>query len=67
VILVKQYSDNQIERDEVNGVCVERVEVKKRAQVSFGTPEGKRSLGGTRYRWENNILMLKRTGCHGLY
>ena len=67
MILVTQYSNYQIERDEVNGVCVERVEVKETDTGSVGLPEGKRPFGRTRYRWENNTRTLKRIGCHGLY
>ena len=34
-----------------------------RIQVLVGKPEGKRPLGGSRYRWEENIKMdLQKVG-----
>jgi hypothetical protein len=36
-------------------------------RVLVGKPEGKRPLGGTRRRWEDNIKMdLQEVGCGGL-
>ena len=36
-------------------------------RVSVGKPEGKRLLGGTRRRWEDNIKMdLREVGCGGM-
>ena len=35
-------------------------------RVLVGKPEGKRSLGRARHRWENNIKMdLQEVGCGG--
>jgi hypothetical protein len=36
-------------------------------RVFVGKPEGKRTLGRTRRRWENNIKMdLQEVGCGGM-
>jgi hypothetical protein len=36
-------------------------------RVLVGKPEGKRSLGRPRHRWEDNIKMdLKEVGCGGM-
>ena len=36
-------------------------------RVSVEKPEGKRPLGRTRHRWENNIKMdLQKVGCEGM-
>ena len=36
-------------------------------RVSVGKPEGKRSLGRPRHRWEDNIKMdLQEVGCGGM-
>jgi hypothetical protein len=36
-------------------------------RVLVGKPEGKRTLGGPRCRWEDNIKMdLKEVGCWGM-
>jgi hypothetical protein len=35
--------------------------------VLLGKPEGKRSLGRSRHRWEDNIkLDLQEVGCEGM-
>ena len=37
-------------------------------RVLVGKPEGKRSFGGPRRRWENNIKMvIQEVGCGGMY
>jgi hypothetical protein len=37
-------------------------------RVLVGKPEGKRALGSSRRRWEDNIKMdLQEVGCGGLY
>ena len=39
----------------------------KRVRVLVGKPEGKRSLGRPRRRWEDNIKMdLREVGCGGM-
>ena len=36
-------------------------------RILVGKPEGKRSLGGPRHRWEDNIKMdLQEVGCGGM-
>jgi len=36
-------------------------------RVSVGKPEGKRPLGSSRHRWEDNIKMgLQEVGCGGV-
>jgi len=36
-------------------------------RVFVGKPKGKRPLGRSRYRWENNIKMnLQEVGCGGM-
>ena len=41
---------------------------KRRIKVLVGKPEGKRTLGRPRRRWEDNIKMyLQEVGCGGMY
>jgi hypothetical protein len=36
-------------------------------RIVVGKPEGKRSLGGSRHRWEDNIKMdFQEVGCEGM-
>ena len=42
-------------------------EVRGAYRVLLGKPEGKRSLGRPRHRWEDNIKMdLQKAGCGGM-
>ena len=50
----------QIEKNEVGGSC-------STYGKSCGEPEGKRTLGRPRHRWEDNIKMdLQEVGCEGM-
>ena len=51
VLLTKYYSDDQIEKNELNCECSMNREVRDAYRVFAGKPEGKRLLGRPRRRW----------------
>jgi hypothetical protein len=55
---------DKIEKNEMGGACSVYGERSSIYRVLVGKPEGKRSLGRLRSRWENNIKMgLQNVGC----
>jgi hypothetical protein len=58
---------DKIEKNEMGGHLALRGERRGVYRVLVGKPEGKRSLGRRRRRWEDNIKMdLQETGCGGM-
>ena len=69
MLLTKYCSGYKIEKNEVGGACSAYGGEERRGvyRVLVGKPEGKRSLGRPRRRWEDNIKMgLKEVGCVGI-
>jgi len=56
-MFTKYYSGEQIEQNEMGGVCSTYGEKRSLKRVSVFTPEGKRPLGRPCRRWEDNIKM----------
>jgi hypothetical protein len=55
---------NKIEKNEIGRACSMDVEGRGIDRVLVGKPEGKRPLGRTRHRLEDNIRMdLQDVGC----
>jgi hypothetical protein len=55
---VLQYcAGDKIDKNEVGGECSADGEERDVYRVLVGKPEGKRLLGRTRHRWEDNIQM----------
>jgi hypothetical protein len=60
-------SGDKIEKNEMGGACSAYGGEERRIQGLVGKPEGKRPLGRSRGRWEDNIRMdLQEVGCGGL-
>ena len=58
---------DKIEKNEMGGACREYGGGRGVYIVLMGKPEGKRPLGRTRRRWEDNIKMdLQVVGCWGM-
>ena len=58
---------DQIERNETSGECSTYGERRRAYRISVGKPEGKRPLGRSWSRWEDNIKVnLKEMGCEGM-
>jgi hypothetical protein len=56
--LLTQYrAGDKIEKNELGGACSTFGEGRGMYRVLVGKPEGKRPLGRTRRRWEDNIMM----------
>jgi hypothetical protein len=49
--------DDQIKEDKMGGVCSAYSERRNEYKILAGNPEGTKSLGRPRNRWENNIKM----------
>jgi len=59
--------DDQIKEDEMSRVCSTCGRYENVLQILIGIPEGKRPLGRTRHRWEDNIKMyLTEIGWEGV-
>jgi hypothetical protein len=57
----------KIEKNHMGGACSTYVEGRGVHRVLVGKPKGKRPLGRSRRRWENNIRMdLQEVGCGGM-
>jgi hypothetical protein len=55
---------DKIENNEMGGACRAYGERRGVYRVLVGKPEGKRSLGRVRLRWEDNVKMdLQEVGC----
>ena len=69
MVFTIHYSDDKTEKNEM-GVHIARMgEGRGVYRVLVGKPEGKRSLGRPRRRWEDNIKIFKKWdggGGHGL-
>ena len=57
LILTKYYSGGKIEQGEMGMSCSRHLVADKCVKTLMGKPEGKRSLGRRRLRWEDNIKM----------
>ena len=58
---------DQIEKNEMSGACSTYGERRVACKVLVGNPEGKRSFGKPRRRWEDKIKMdLQEVGCRGV-
>jgi hypothetical protein len=58
---------DQIEKNKMGGTCSTYGERRVVCRVLVGKPEGKRSLGRPRSRWEENIKMdLQELGWRGM-
>ena len=57
VLLTQYCADGKIEKSEMGGACGAYGEGRGVHRVPVGKPEGKRSLGRPRRRWEDNIKM----------
>jgi hypothetical protein len=55
-----------IKKNEVGRACSKYGERRGIHRVLVGKPEGKRSLGRPRRRWEDNIKMEQEVGCGGM-
>jgi hypothetical protein len=53
----KYYSGDQIEKNETDRACSIRGRGEEYRGLLWGKPEGRRSLGRPRRRWEDNIEM----------
>ena len=58
--LTKYYSGKPIEKNEMGGACSTYGGEKSCIEGLGGEPEGKRPLGRSRGRWEDNIKMALR-------
>jgi len=56
-VLTKYCSGDTIEKNKMGGTCSVNGERRGVKRVLVGKPEGKRSLGRPRRRWEDNIKM----------
>ena len=66
MFLGKYCSGEQIKKNVMGGVCSKYGERRDVYSVLVGQYEGKRPLGRTRCRWENNIKMdIHEVGCMG--
>jgi hypothetical protein len=55
---------HHIKKNEIGGACSAYGGEERRTHGFVGKPEGKRPLGRTRHRWEDNIrLDLQEVGC----
>jgi hypothetical protein len=57
VLLIKYYSDEKIDTNEMGGACSMYGERRGSYMVIVGKSVGKRSFGRPRRRWEDNIKM----------
>jgi hypothetical protein len=56
----------QVKEDEMGGACSTNGEKSNAYRILVGKPEGKRPLGRSRRRWEDNIRMyLRKIGWGG--
>jgi len=65
---IKYYSGEHIKKNEMGG-HVARMEGERKVvyRVVLGKPEGKRPVGRSRHRWEDNIkICLKGSGWEGV-
>jgi len=63
-ILTQFCSGDKIKKNEMGGACSVYGERRGVYRVSVGKPEGRRTLGRPRHRWEDNIKMdLQEVGC----
>jgi hypothetical protein len=57
----------QVKEDEIVGACSTSGEKRNVYRILVEKPEGKRQLGSSRRRWEDNIgIVLRDIGCGGL-
>jgi hypothetical protein len=67
VLIAKYHSGHQIKKNEVGGACSTYGEGRGAYRILVGRPEGRRSLGRPRRRWEDNIKMdLQEAGLGGM-
>jgi hypothetical protein len=67
IYLQKVCSGDQIEKNEMGGVCSIFGESRGLYGVLLGKPERKRPLGRPRRRWEDNIKVdLQEVGCEDM-
>jgi hypothetical protein len=57
VLIMKYYSGNQIEKNEMGGACSTYGDKRGAYRILVRRPEGRRPLGRPRGRWEDNIKM----------
>ena len=58
---------DKIEKNEMGGACSAYGGEERRIQGFVGKPEGKKPLGRSRRRWEDDIKMdLREVGCRGM-
>jgi hypothetical protein len=62
VLFAKYNQNNQVEEDEMGGVCSTNGEKFNAYRLLVGKPEGKRPLRRSRRRWVDNIRMDWRGG-----
>jgi hypothetical protein len=53
--VISSLQSRQAKKDEVNGVCSTQGKIRNAYKIVLGKPEGKRPLGRSRRRWENNL------------
>jgi hypothetical protein len=64
VLLIQYCSGDKIETDEMVGACSSYGVEERPIRYFVGNPEGKRSLGRPRCKWENNIKKgVQKVGC----
>jgi hypothetical protein len=64
VLLTHYCAGDKIEKNEMGGVLARMGEGRGVYRVLVGKPEGKRPMGRSRRRWEDNIKMdLQGLGC----
>jgi hypothetical protein len=56
-LITKYYSGNQIEKNKMGGACSTYGGKRGAYRILVVRPEGRRPLGRTRRRWEDNIKM----------
>jgi hypothetical protein len=68
VLFAKYNQNDQVEEDEVGGVCGTNGEKKNAYRLLVGKQEGKRPLGRPTRRWTDNIKMdLAEMGLGGVW
>jgi hypothetical protein len=65
LVLLTQYcAGDKIENNEIGGACSADGASRGVYRTLAGKPEGKRPLGSSRHRWQNNVKIdLQEMGC----
>jgi hypothetical protein len=67
LLLTKYFSGDQTEKNKMSGHVARMGKRRGIYRILMGKPEGKRTLGRPRHRWEDNIKMdLQQVGCEGM-